>query len=51
MEAENAEDSFGDSANPYQTTRLSLFDINMEKARAMNKVSQYQKAQYAIGFI
>ncbi|CAB4025684.1 testis-expressed protein 47-like [Paramuricea clavata] len=37
MEAENAEDSFGDSANPYQTTRLSLFDINMEKARAMNK--------------
>ena len=39
MAAENAEDSFGDSApNPYEVTRLSLFDINMEKARAMNKV-------------
>ena len=40
MAAEKADDSFGESApNPYEKMRLSLFDINMEKARAMNKVS------------
>jgi hypothetical protein len=38
MAAENAEDRYGEPPNPYETTRLSLFDINMEKARAMNKV-------------
>ena len=37
MAAENADDRYGETANPYETTRLSLFDINMEKARAMNK--------------
>ncbi|XP_028395606.1 testis-expressed protein 47-like [Dendronephthya gigantea] len=38
MAVNNADDSFGDSSvNPYEATRLSLFDINMEKARAMNK--------------
>lgn len=40
MAAEKHEDSFGESANPHDTTRLSLFDINMEKARALNKVSK-----------
>ena len=39
MAVNNADESFGDSsANPYEATRLSLFDMNMEKARAMNKV-------------
>ena len=28
---------FGEG-NPYEILRLSLFDINMEKARALNKV-------------
>ena len=40
MAAEKADDSYGEpAANPYEKIRLSLFDINMEKARAMNKVS------------
>lgn len=30
---------FGEG-NPYEILRLSLFDINMEKARALNKVDK-----------
>ena len=37
MAAAIEEDSFG-SVNPHEATRLSLFDINMEKARVLNKV-------------
>ena len=51
MAAEKADDSYGEpAANPYEKIRLSLFDINMEKARAMNKVSHmcyvYYKTVY-----
>ncbi|XP_046856732.1 testis-expressed protein 47-like isoform X2 [Xenia sp. Carnegie-2017] len=37
MTSSRAHENYGERKNAYENTRLSLFDINLEKARAMNK--------------